>query len=64
MLPFDWDIHVGDVVEDKIDKNFVSIFADVFDERLRFEGFPSFVCYQSIFRKRVIKIIDGYHTEN
>lgn len=60
MLPFDWDVHIRNVVQDKIDKRFVPIFADVFYERLRLERLPRSVCCQSILGERIIKIVDDY----
>lgn len=48
-------------MQDKIDKNFISFFADVSDERLRFDGITCFVCCQPILREGIIEIIDDYH---
>ena len=57
-VPFDRDIHVGDVVQNEVDERLVSFFAEKFDKRLRLQRFTHPVCYEPIFCEPKIEIFD------
>jgi hypothetical protein len=62
-LPFNGDIQIRDVMQDKVHERFVLVFANVLDEGLRWELFPEFVSGQPVLCKCVIESIDDCEEE-
>ena len=59
-VPFDWDVHICNVVQNKVDQGFIPHFANVFDKRLWCQGSAHFKCSQSILCEGIIEILDDY----
>jgi hypothetical protein len=57
VVPFNGDIQIRDITQDKVYKRLILVFADVLDKRLRRELFSQFVGGQPILRKRVIEFV-------
>ena len=51
-------------MQDEVYQNLVSIFTDVFDERLGLESLSHSIGSQPILRKRVIKVVDNYNMKD
>jgi hypothetical protein len=56
--PFDWYVHVSNVMKREVDQRFVAIFTQEADERLRWQFFSEFVRRQTILRKTVVEIMN------
>ena len=61
--PFNRNIQVRDIMQDKFHQDFVTIFADMLDKRLRWELFSEFVRREPVLRERVVEFIDDYKKE-
>ena len=50
-------------MQDKFHQDFVTIFADMLDKRLRWELFSEFVRREPVLRERVVEFIDDCKKE-
>lgn len=56
--PFDGDVQVGDVVQDKVREDLVAFLADEFDEGLRGQLLPELVRRQPVLRECVVELFE------
>ena len=57
-LPFDWNIQVGNVVQNEVHKRLVSLLAEELDERLRWQGLAKFVGDETVLSERIVELAD------
>jgi len=60
--PFNWYVHVSNVMKCEVDQQLVAIFTQEADERLRWQFFSKFVRGQTILRKTVIEVVNDWQT--
>jgi hypothetical protein len=58
-IPFNWDVHIGNVVQNEIDETLVPVLSDILDKRLGLEDLAHLVGRKPILGKCVIKILDN-----
>ena len=63
ILPFNGDIQIRDVMQDKVDERLILVFANVFNKRLRRELLSQLVGGQPVLSKPVIKFVDNCKEE-
>lgn len=56
--PLNRDVHVGDVVEDEVDKRLVLLLAEKLDERLGRERLTELVRCQAVLGKAKVKVVE------
>jgi len=55
--PLDGDVDVSEVVQDKVDKLLVAVFADKLDKRLRRERLAEFVRRQTVLSESKVVLV-------
>lgn len=58
-IPFDWDVHIGNVMQNEIDETLVPVLSDILDKRLGLEDLAHLVGGKAILGKCVIKILNN-----
>ena len=58
-VPLDGDIHIGNVVKDELDQDFVFFLSNKVDERLRGERLAKLVGSKTVLGKRIIEVVEG-----
>lgn len=61
LSPFDWYIHIRDIVKKELDKNLVFLLADELDEGLSFKRFTETISSQASLRKCIVEILSDYN---
>jgi hypothetical protein len=58
-IPFNWDVHIGDVMQNEIDEPLVPVLSDILDKRLGLEDLAHLVGRKTVLGKCIIKILDN-----
>ena len=56
-VPLYWYVQIRDIVQYESNQHFVLLLADEFDKGLRFQFLTKLIRRQSVFPKRVVKIL-------
>ena len=58
-IPFDRNIEIRDVMEDKVDKGFVLVFSEELNERLGGQRLAELVRGEAVLSKHIVELLEN-----